>query len=219
MSACRLIKLRGCLRFIGLLKYLMSVVEHYFGDGVVREGFLIALASVLIPLLSISLSIFQCGWFNIYDNALSDLGHSVNSSCAWLFNFGISTGGVLMIVFSSVHAWKDKKIFSLIFVIGYLCVLVGVFDEVYGFLHFIVSFLLFVSLLLFVVYYAYSTWRDLSIRLGVLLLILANLFMWYTHFVLRVPRGIAIPELLSTTTFIPFYMHLAWRLRDYKEPS
>ena len=57
---------------------------------------LLPVFSVVVPLFLIMLAIALSGWFNIYDNALSDLGHAVRSNVVPLFNLGLSLGGFLI---------------------------------------------------------------------------------------------------------------------------
>lgn len=59
---------------------------------------LIPLASIAIPLICIAISIALSPWFSITGNALSDLGHAINSKASPIFNFGLSLGGTLIIV-------------------------------------------------------------------------------------------------------------------------
>ena len=42
-------------------------------------------------------------WFNWGSNALSDLGHSVNSDVSYIFNLGLLLGGFFLIVYSIAY--------------------------------------------------------------------------------------------------------------------
>ena len=88
-------------------------------------------------------------WFNWGSNALSDLGHSVNSDVSFIFNLGLLLGGFFLIVYSIMSFRKYSKYtgYFLVFV-GFALQLVGTFDEVYDFFHFQVSVLFFVLLAL-----------------------------------------------------------------------
>ncbi|MEM2707195.1 MAG: hypothetical protein QW288_06765, partial [Ignisphaera sp.] len=57
---------------------------------------MLILSSIFVPLICIAISIWLSPWFNILDNALSDLGHATRSSVAPIFNFGLSLGGFLI---------------------------------------------------------------------------------------------------------------------------
>jgi len=55
----------------------------------------IVLLSIIIPLISILVAAVLSDWFNIVNNALSDLGHAKRSSVAPLFNASLVLGGLL----------------------------------------------------------------------------------------------------------------------------
>lgn len=174
--------------------------------------FTIGLLSITIPLLSIVFSAILSGWFDLIENALSDLGHALNSNVAWIFNLGLATGGSLIIVFSSIITKKlNFKISILMMIIGYFLILIAVFDEVYGVLHFIVSFVFFVLLMAFIVLYSISVLRRITIVILAFLLLVINLLIWIVHLVNRVPRGAALPELVSIIFTLPFYFHLVYK--------
>jgi hypothetical protein len=59
----------------------------------IGKMFILSLFSITIPLLFIVISAYLSGWFDLYNNALSDLGHSTESNVAAIFNFGLSLGG------------------------------------------------------------------------------------------------------------------------------
>ncbi|MEM4469327.1 MAG: DUF998 domain-containing protein [Desulfurococcaceae archaeon] len=173
------------------------------------RALVLAIASFSVPLMLIGLAAALSSWFNLYSNALSDLGHAIKSNVAPLFNTGLSLGGVLMILFAVKYVEAFSRVIALLVVIaGYALVLVGVFDEVYGALHFVVSVLFFVSILLLVLGYGLVL-RDPRIVVLASILVSLNIVVWTLHFAIRVPRGAAIPELISIFTAIPFYLHLA----------
>lgn len=174
--------------------------------------FTIGLLSITIPLLSIVLSATLSGWFDLMENALSDLGHALNSNVAWIFNLGLATGGSLIIVFSSIFTKGLNSKFSILLtIIGYFLILIAVFDEIYGVLHFIVSVVFFVSLMIFIMLYSISVLRGSPIVILAFLFVVINLIIWIVHFVNRVPRGAAIPELVSILSTLPFYIHLVYK--------
>lgn len=165
----------------------------------VMSPFIISLAAIL-------LAIAMSPWFNLYNNALSDLGHAVKSTAAPVFNAGLVFGGLAAytVALSSVNA---KKVYRAIMAFASVALmLVGVFDEVYGGLHFTVSVLFFVGVLMFLLTY-FATERNENIALRALSLagLLVSIVLWYTHFAFRAPRGAAIPELVSVFILMPFY--------------
>jgi len=166
----------------------------------------LACASIAIPLLSIAVAAVLSGWFNLYENALSDLGHATRSHVAWIFNLGLSAGGVLVVCVAVLYVLGVEKLVGvLLSLTGYSLVLVAVFDEVYGALHFIVSVLFFTLLLVVVLVYSARS-RRRGLLLAALIVVALNVVVWSLHFTTRVFRGAAIPELISIFTAIPFYL-------------
>lgn len=175
----------------------------------VLKGLIIAMASFTTPLALIGLAAVLSNWFNLYNNALSDLGHAIKSNVAPLFNAGLSLGGVLMILFAAKYVVAFSRLTGLlVMVAGYALVLVSVFDEVYGVLHFAVSVLFFVSILLLMLGYGLVLKNPKIIALASALVTL-NIISWTLHFFAGMPKGAAIPELISIFTAIPLYLHLA----------
>jgi len=174
-----------------------------------RRGLLLATASVATPLVLIGLSALLSEKFSLYSNALSDLGHAAYSNVAWVFNLGLSLGGLLMAVFAIKYVSAlNKAISYLTLIAGYVLILIAVYDESYGRLHFWVSVVFFVLILLLVLVYA-SLLKSTKMLITALALVVVNVILWASHFAVRTPPGAAIPELVSIFTVIPFYIHLA----------
>jgi len=167
----------------------------------------LSIISIVVPLISIAVSIAISGWFNITDNALSDLGHAARSSVAPIFNFGLSLGGFLVSIVSMLYLSRIHRVFSISGALtGYTLILVATFDEIYGGLHLIVSMAFFLSIALMLSIYIYL-YRNLLAILSLAL----GLSSWILHIAYGIPRGAAIPELISITLAIPFYLDLARR--------
>lgn len=174
--------------------------------------FILSLLSITIPLASIALSAYLSGWFNVCTNALSDLGHATMSNVSSIFNIGLSMGGLMMSIFGAKYVVSYSRLISfLVALTGYLLILVSVFNEIYGLLHFVISFLFFTLLLLSMLLYVLKLGNNVLIYTFIFLLGL-NILVWYMHFALRIPKGAALPELISIFTVIPFYLHLSWRV-------
>ncbi|MEL9940570.1 MAG: DUF998 domain-containing protein [Ignisphaera sp.] len=171
----------------------------------------IPLASIAIPLICIAISIALSPWFNITSNALSDLGHAINSKVSPIFNFGLSLGGTLIIVTAVtiiIRAGKPMAISTS--VTGYTLILVAVFDEVYnryGKLHFWVSVAFFLSLATSLVIYSLITSNKIK-RIMPLALLAVGVALWILHLFYKIPPGAAIPELISIFIIIPFYIDI-----------
>ena len=168
----------------------------------------LAVLSIAIPLLLILLSILLSPWFNIVDNALSDLGHSIKSSAAPVFNAGLATGGFLISLVSLCLLNSSRIYKALLFLAGYDLILIGVFDEVYGSLHFYVSLVFFITLIVLLVVYGLFERKYYFILLAII-----SISSWYLHFSKNIPPGAAIPELITIAFIIPVYMSLILETR------
>lgn len=159
-----------------------------------------------LPLTLILIAIALSPWFSIWDNALSDLGHALKSSVAPLFNLALVVGGVLLIVLALkyMYSYYSKIRAIILLYAGFVLVLVGVYDEVYGFLHFIVSVLFFLGIIAYLIAIGIEEKSPYPVIVAVL-----QLIMWTLHLFYNIPPGAAIPELIAILSFIPFYT------RDY----
>ncbi|MBT8171460.1 DUF998 domain-containing protein [Candidatus Bathyarchaeota archaeon] len=112
-----------------------------------RNYILFGFFGPLIAMLFVLISIIFSPWFSFFNNALSDLGHSLNSEVAHLFNFGLLLSGFFIITYSVTIFKKHAKYTSyFLLVTGLSLQLVATFDEVYRSLHFQVSVLFFISI-------------------------------------------------------------------------
>jgi hypothetical membrane protein len=164
----------------------------------------ITIASALVPLVCIAAAALSSGWFNLLNNALSDLGHAVRSNVAPIFNFGLSAGGLLIALAGACSLGRSRAIGWTLVVAGYFLILIAVFDEVYGRLHFYVSVAFFLSIAVLLAEYALTVkgvkglLAPLAIAVGVA--------AWVAHMVYGLPRGAAVPELISIFIALPFYL-------------
>ena len=169
------------------------------------------LLSVIIPILGIIIAIASSGWFNILENALSDLGHATRSKVAPVFNTSLVLGGLLGYTVAIVS--KDVKTrynITLLF-IALMLIFIGVFDEVYGKLHFYVSVLFFLGLLFFTALCSLDKELSISLRSTAIVAVLMMIAALVLHFVLEIPKGAAIPELICIILWIPFYMKIYYK--------
>ncbi len=164
---------------------------------------------LIVPLAFIGIAAWISGWFNIVDNALSDLGHALKSNVAIMFNLGLSLGAFILVIYSLICAvWEDKVYGILLLVSSYLLNLIAVFNEVYGRIHFIVSLLFFTSLMTVIIVYG-MRWRKTLFPVAA---VTSFIVIWYLYFVYDIPRGAAIPELLSILIVAPFMLDYALKL-------
>jgi hypothetical membrane protein len=102
-----------------------------------------ALFGVFGPLMvyvSIALSLVLSPWFNWKTNALSDLGHAVNSHVASIFNFGLLLAGFLLMIYATTVFKKHAKYSSFCLLVStFLVQLLAAFNEVYGSIHYVVA--------------------------------------------------------------------------------
>lgn len=144
-----------------------------------------------IPFILVSISVSS--WWNVVNNALSDLGHPSNSVGAIIFNLGLVLGGYLMAI-QSVLISKYVKLLesSLISMIGLSLILVGTINESFGYAHFVVSVILFTVLATYITY-SMIAYRIPWLAAGLII----STLLWYTHLTLNIPKGAALPELVS----------------------
>jgi hypothetical membrane protein len=167
------------------------------------------ISNLAVPLIMITVSIALSPWFNIVKNALSDLGHATRSSVAPLFNLGLSLGGVLAILTATILITRISKALAIsICVSGYFLILVAVFDEVYGKLHYWVSVAFFLSLGASLIIYSLIS-RNTVKRVSALVLLIVAVTSWVLHIYYRIPSGAAIPELISIFAIAPFYIDIS----------
>lgn len=167
----------------------------------------LGVAGVVIPFLFIALAIATTSWFNIFDNALSDLGsYARNGYNALIFNIGLILGGLIIFVFSTAGIITEKlenKIWMLsLWVTAIFLSMIGFFSEDFGYIHLFFSvaffFMLTATFALFAVFYDALGLRILSAFLAIL-----------STFTLIYPwpwKGVAIQEL------IPSFLGLIWFL-------
>ncbi len=162
-----------------------------------------ALLGYSIPLVFIGAAALLSGWFDVFNNALSDLGHATRSNVSVLFNLGLSLGSFFIMLFASLYSVRfNVVITALLLFTGFSLNLVAVFDEVYGYVHFAVSVIFFISVAFLLVGYS-VIFRKYVVPLSLLAVGIAS---WYIHFTYDIPRGVAIPELVSVFAVLPVYV-------------
>ncbi len=156
---------------------------------------LFGLVGPLMAYVFIGVSIALSPWFSWWSNALSDLGHAVRSESAAYYNFGLLLTGLFITVYVVTAFWKYAKYTSLfLLTTAFSLQLVAVFDEVYGRLHWIVSVIFFVFMILSCLAYAVekkSTLGILSFTIG--------LSSWVLFWADIYKAGVAVPEMISAT--------------------
>jgi hypothetical membrane protein len=170
-----------------------------------------ALLGVLAPLVAflfIGASILLSPWFNWGNNALSDLGHSVDSTVAPIFNFGLLLCGFLMILYSFTCFKKYTKYTSYLLVFAGLSLqLVATFDEVYGSIHFLVSVLFFASLGFASISYGIEKRSVLAV-----VALVVGVASWLLYGLGIYSAGIAVPETISVVATVSWVALSAFKI-------
>ena len=160
-----------------------------------RNYALFGLLGPLAALLFIGVSILLSPWFSWGNNALSDLGHSVNSDVAPLFNFGLLLSGFFTILYALTSFRKHAKYTSYFLMLtGLALQLVATFNEVYKPLHFQVSVLFFLTICFVSVSYIIEKRSVLAVAA-----LIVGLVSWIMYGLEIISVGIAVPETVSAT--------------------
>ena len=170
-----------------------------------------ALLGVLGPLIAylfIAVAIVLSPWFSWGSNALSDLGHSVDSVVAPVFNFGLLLAGFCITLYS-VTCFKNVAKYAsyMLIAAGFSLQLVATFDEVYGSLHFLVSVLFFVSLAFASITYFIEKRSVLALTA-----LIIGLASWILYGLKVYSSGIAVPEFISSMATVTWVMLSAIRI-------
>jgi len=160
------------------------------------------LAGLAIPLISIVVSIAYSPWFNIFNNALSDLGDPCRSATVLIFNAGLAIGGLVIVVFALVDVLKYNVVLAIILeILGSFLTLIGIINESYGYMHFVVSAIFFISAAVLLAYLALMLKSTLPLISFTIVVI-----VWTVYFIFRIPKGAAIPETISIVFASPWYL-------------
>ena len=158
-----------------------------------RNCALFGLLGPLTAFLFIGISIILSPWFSWGNNALSDLGHSVSSDAAPLFNFGLLLSGFFTILYSILSFRKHAKYTSYFLMFAGLSLqLVATFNEGYKPLHFQVSVLFFAALCFASISYIIEKRSVLAFAA-----LVVGLVSWILYGMEIYSAGIAVPETIS----------------------
>jgi hypothetical membrane protein len=173
-----------------------------------RDYALFGLLAPLTAFFFVVISIILSPEFSWWSNALSDLGHSVDSAVAPLFNFGLLLSGILTMLYALVSLRNHAKCTSYILMfVGLMLQLVATFDEVYGSLHFQVSVLFFVALCFASVSYVVEKRSVLAFAA-----LMIGLGSWILYGMDIYRSGIAVPEVISSVATSIWVMRSALRI-------
>ena len=162
----------------------------------------------LVAYVSIGVSIAFSPWFSWERNALSDLGHVVKSGVAPMYNFGLLLTGFLIMIYAvtALRGYARWTSYSLV-ISAFILQLIAAFDETYGLLHSVVSFLFFVSLGLTSIMYAVERRSSLAV-----IAFIIGLFSWVFYWAGIYSAGVAVPEIVSSVAVLPWFISSALKL-------
>lgn len=173
-----------------------------------RKYALLGIVGSLVAYFFIGVTIMLSPWFSWGSNALSDLGHSVKSDVAPLYNFGLLIAGFSITIYSITTFRKHAKYTSYCMLLSALVLqLVATFDQVYGFLHVIVSILFFASLCLASIVYAVE-----GRSIPALAAFITGLGSWTLYWGGIYSAGVAVPEIISSLATVSWVILSALRI-------
>jgi len=171
---------------------------------------LISAIALIIIYFTIGLSIFLSPWFSWHNSALSDLGHAIKSSVSPIFNFGLFSSGLIFFVYSIINLRKHSKYTSIFFAgSAFFLQLIAVFDETYGFLHFFVSVLFFVTLNFTLLAYVFEKKSIIAI-----ISFLIGSFSWIVYYADIFYIGVSVPEIISCIAITFWIIHVSLKINN-----
>ena len=158
-------------------------------------GVVAALAAYPFILASIALS----PWFNVYNNALSDLGNTVsNGAVGYVYDAGLVVAGAMVFAFSAVLSRESRDKRTMVWTVPLMVAavdlaMVGVFSENTGHIHGVVSEVFFLMIVVTMLAYSYVSWPLESPRIGAVALVFGILsaLVWFISWPWN---GVAIQE-------------------------
>ena len=164
-----------------------------------KFGVVAALAAYPFILASIALS----PWFNLNDDALSDLGNTVsNGWVGYVYDAGLVVAGAMVFSFAALvsRGARDRKVlvWTVPLAVAALdLVMVGVFSESFGAIHGTVSTVFFLMIVVAMLAYSYVSWPIGSPRIGAVALVFGILsaVIWFVSWPWR---GVAIQEAVTS---------------------
>jgi hypothetical membrane protein len=121
-------------------------------------------AGALVAYPFILASVALSPWFNIYNNALSDLGNTVsNGSVGYVYDVGLVLSGALIFFFSLLVSRKARDLRVLVWTTPLMVAaidlaLVGIFSENTGHIHGVVSEIFFLMIVVTMLAFSYVSW-------------------------------------------------------------
>lgn len=180
------------------------------GDGAfIILGFVGPLAAYIC----ISLSILLSPSFSWHANALSDLGHSLKSPVAPIYNLGLLIAGFLITLYAARPLMNYAKCTGAsLMITALLLQAVAVFDEVYGVIHSVASVLFFMLAGVTCIIYAVER-RSILAAIAFVVGLLSWVLWWAGVY----RAGVAVPEIISALAVTAAVYHSAIKLMYYRK--
>jgi len=167
-------------------------------------GKILGILSAIVAYPFIVLSIAISPWFNLFDNALSDLGNvAQQGGTAWIYNVGLMLTGLFATLFAIIasvqHPLLRYRVWTMpLTATGIDLALIGFFPENAGRIHGLVSVIFFALIAITMLIYSYSSWPLGSPRIGALALAfgIACPIVWFVEWPWH---GVAIQETITAT--------------------
>ena len=175
-----------------------------YGSGVnmSTKRLMLLFLSPLTTYLLIFLAIFLAPWFRWSKNALSNLGNVNRSSVTPIFNLGLATGGLLLILYSVIYLREDARYAWIGYLLaGHFQQLIGVFNEVYGVLHVLIAILFYIFLGIAQAIHSIERRSKAGIPL-----LFIYFIIWAAYYNNFVETGLAVPEIISSLIMIIYFI-------------
>jgi len=180
-----------------------------------RDWTWFGVAGPTVAYASIGASIALSPWFRWERNALSDLGHSVRSGVAPIYNFGLLVAGFLIVIYAATVFKKHAKYTSAsLSAAGFFLQMVATFDEVYGSLHYVASVLFFVSIGVTSIVYAVERKSYMAV-----LAFAVGLASWVLYWMKIYVAGVAVPETISSVAAVAWIIQSAIKIYHSKQTA
>jgi hypothetical membrane protein len=176
----------------------------------------LGIAAGIVPWLFILASMLLSPWFNIFDNALSDLGNtSLNSPVAYIFDVGLVLSGLLAAGFGLAlsarrRTWKFVAWSIPLTLASVDLSLIGALNESIGSIHGAVSVVFFLMIIVTTLVFSYVSWPLSAPDLGGLALIfgISSALIWFIPWPWK---GVAIQESATSAVMAIMLILLARR--------
>ncbi|MCL2135779.1 MAG: DUF998 domain-containing protein [Candidatus Bathyarchaeota archaeon] len=157
--------------------------------------------------------------FNWVTNALSDLG-VVSGVTGFIFNFGLLFTGLLCLFFAAglfnyFKASITGKVGSMVFAVASVWLMcIGVFNESFWPVHFVVAVLFFITLPVALLILMAALYLQHETKLAIFSLISSFIaaMPWILYFTMPYVSGVAVPETLSSAVGSIWIIVLSYQL-------